>query len=170
MTSRDPGPLGIYGFRNREDYSYDGLAFATALAVRERAVWDVLSSIDRHVILAGGPELKSRLLDGALDAKLPPSPGKNTSQTRTRLRPGASRCRSYGPWIPRSGRRRRTVTSPPRGRLSIPRAMTKGSDVAEEVDELVVTEVCYPLSQSIQRQERKRLPHALEPPTRGSTE
>src|SRR3990172_683880 len=33
MSSRDPGELGIYGFRNRKDHSYDGMAFATATAV-----------------------------------------------------------------------------------------------------------------------------------------
>ena len=30
MTGKDPGTLGIYGFRNRRDHSYDGLAFASA--------------------------------------------------------------------------------------------------------------------------------------------
>ncbi len=29
MTGKDPGTLGIYGFRNRRDHSYDGLAFAS---------------------------------------------------------------------------------------------------------------------------------------------
>ena len=32
MTSRDPGELGIYGFRNRKDYSYDALTIANAHA------------------------------------------------------------------------------------------------------------------------------------------
>ncbi|HEX2294438.1 MAG TPA: alkaline phosphatase family protein, partial [Actinomycetota bacterium] len=30
MTSKDPGTLGIYGFRNRKDNTYDGLSFATS--------------------------------------------------------------------------------------------------------------------------------------------
>src|SRR5436309_15027974 len=30
MSSKDPGTLGFYGFRNRKDHSYDGLTFATA--------------------------------------------------------------------------------------------------------------------------------------------
>lgn len=55
MTSRDPGQLGIYGFRNRKDHSYDGLAMANANLVREEAVWDVLGREDRHVILVGVP-------------------------------------------------------------------------------------------------------------------
>ena len=33
MSSKDPGTLGIYGFRNRCDYSYDKMAFATGTAV-----------------------------------------------------------------------------------------------------------------------------------------
>ncbi|MEK7282548.1 MAG: alkaline phosphatase family protein, partial [Acidobacteriota bacterium] len=28
MRSQDPGQLGIYGFRNRKDHSYDGLSMA----------------------------------------------------------------------------------------------------------------------------------------------
>ncbi|HEY8172175.1 MAG TPA: alkaline phosphatase family protein [Dehalococcoidia bacterium] len=55
MTSRDPGQLGIYGFRNRKDHSYDGLAMANANLVREDAVWDVLGREGRHVILVGVP-------------------------------------------------------------------------------------------------------------------
>ena len=30
MTGKDPGTLGIYGFRNRKNHSYDGLAFANS--------------------------------------------------------------------------------------------------------------------------------------------
>ena len=37
MTSKNPGKLGCYGFRNRSDYSYDGLSFATSKAVKEAA-------------------------------------------------------------------------------------------------------------------------------------
>jgi predicted AlkP superfamily phosphohydrolase/phosphomutase len=55
MTSRDPGQLGIYGFRNRKDHSYEGLAMANANLVREDAVWDVLGRDGRHVILVGVP-------------------------------------------------------------------------------------------------------------------
>ena len=33
MTGKDPGELGIYGFRNRANHSYEGLAFATSGAV-----------------------------------------------------------------------------------------------------------------------------------------
>jgi len=55
MTSRDPGQLGIYGFRNRRDHSYEGLAMANANLVREDAVWDVLGRTGRQSILVGVP-------------------------------------------------------------------------------------------------------------------
>jgi predicted AlkP superfamily phosphohydrolase/phosphomutase len=56
MTSgKDAGTLGIYGFRNRADYSYDNLRFATSLAVREPRVWDILSGAGKDVVVLGVP-------------------------------------------------------------------------------------------------------------------
>jgi predicted AlkP superfamily phosphohydrolase/phosphomutase len=55
MSSRDPGELGIYGFRNRKDYSYDGLIFANSEAVKEDRVWDILSRAGKNVIVIGVP-------------------------------------------------------------------------------------------------------------------
>ncbi len=55
MTSRDPGQLGIYGFRNRKDYSYGGLSIATSRSVQQEAVWDVLSRAGRQSILLAVP-------------------------------------------------------------------------------------------------------------------
>ena len=55
MSSRDPGELGIYGFRNRKDYSYDGLVFATSTAVKEDRVWDILSRAGKQVIVLSVP-------------------------------------------------------------------------------------------------------------------
>jgi len=54
-SSRNPGALGIYGFRNRRDHSYDGLSFATSRSVRVPRVWDILSAHDRPVIVLGVP-------------------------------------------------------------------------------------------------------------------
>ena len=34
-TSKNPGTLGIYGFRNRFDHSYDGLSIATSTGIKE---------------------------------------------------------------------------------------------------------------------------------------
>jgi predicted AlkP superfamily phosphohydrolase/phosphomutase len=55
MSSKDPGTLGIYGFRNRCDHSYDNMAFATGTAVREPRVWDYLSRAGKQVIVLGVP-------------------------------------------------------------------------------------------------------------------
>jgi predicted AlkP superfamily phosphohydrolase/phosphomutase len=54
-SSRSPGALGIYGFRNRRDHSYDGLAIADSRAVRLPRVWDLLSNRGRPVIVVGVP-------------------------------------------------------------------------------------------------------------------
>ena len=54
-SSRSPGALGIYGFRNRRDHSYDGLGFADSRAVREPRIWDILSRHQRHVVALGVP-------------------------------------------------------------------------------------------------------------------
>jgi predicted AlkP superfamily phosphohydrolase/phosphomutase len=55
-SSRNPGALGFYGFRNRRDHSYDALAFADSRAVRAPRVWDVLSARGRSVIVLGVPQ------------------------------------------------------------------------------------------------------------------
>jgi len=56
MTSgKDPGVLGIYGFRNRADYSYDKLAIATGGAVKEPRVWELLSQAGKRVVTIGVP-------------------------------------------------------------------------------------------------------------------
>jgi predicted AlkP superfamily phosphohydrolase/phosphomutase len=56
MSSKDPGTLGIYGYRNRMDYSYDKMTFATSAAVREPLVWDHLGRAGKKVILLGVPQ------------------------------------------------------------------------------------------------------------------
>jgi predicted AlkP superfamily phosphohydrolase/phosphomutase len=54
-SSRNPGALGVYGFRNRRDHSYDGLAFATSRSIRVPRVWDHLSARGRPAIVLGVP-------------------------------------------------------------------------------------------------------------------
>jgi predicted AlkP superfamily phosphohydrolase/phosphomutase len=57
MTSgKDPGVLGIYGFRNRADHSYDKLTLATGASVREPRVWDYLGQAGKRVIVLGVPQ------------------------------------------------------------------------------------------------------------------
>ena len=55
-SSRSPGALGFYGFRNRRDHSYDALAFADSRAVKLPRVWDILSERGRDVIVLGVPQ------------------------------------------------------------------------------------------------------------------
>jgi predicted AlkP superfamily phosphohydrolase/phosphomutase len=57
MTSKDPGTLGIYGFRNRKDHTYDGLEFATSFKVKEPTVWDILSENGKDVIVMSVPPM-----------------------------------------------------------------------------------------------------------------
>ncbi len=56
MTSKDPGQLGFYGFRNRADYSYDRMRIATSRAVTEDTVWDILSRAGKRSVLVGVPQ------------------------------------------------------------------------------------------------------------------
>ena len=55
MTGKDPGTLGIYGFRNRRDHSYDGLNFASSHLIKEPTVWDVLAPQGKQTIALGVP-------------------------------------------------------------------------------------------------------------------
>ena len=55
MSGKDPGELGIYGFRNRKDYTYDGMSIADSRAVRERRVWDILSDAGKQCIILSVP-------------------------------------------------------------------------------------------------------------------
>ena len=42
MTGRDPGELGIYGFRNRRDRDYHSMAISDGRAVKFPRLWDLL--------------------------------------------------------------------------------------------------------------------------------
>lgn len=56
VTSANPGRLGIYGFRNRTGYNYEGLAFATSGSIKEEPVWVTLSRQNKRVIVIGVPQ------------------------------------------------------------------------------------------------------------------
>lgn len=56
LTGRDPGDLGIYGFRNRRDHSYDGLAIADSRSLRADRVWDRLGREGKRAIVLGVPQ------------------------------------------------------------------------------------------------------------------
>jgi ATP sulfurylase len=55
MTSKDPGTLGVYGFRNRADYSYERMTIANSRSIHEPAVWDYLGRIGKQSYLIGVP-------------------------------------------------------------------------------------------------------------------
>jgi predicted AlkP superfamily phosphohydrolase/phosphomutase len=55
MTGKTPGQLGIYGFRNRKDATYEGLSIATSDAIKEPAVWDLLGARGLRSMLIGVP-------------------------------------------------------------------------------------------------------------------
>ncbi len=56
LSSRDPGQLGCYGFRNRADYTYENMTIATARMIKVDRVWDILSRLGKRVIVAAVPQ------------------------------------------------------------------------------------------------------------------
>lgn len=55
-SSKDPGTLGFYGFRNRRDYSYANRYIATGSAVKEKRVWQILDEAGKKCIILGVPQ------------------------------------------------------------------------------------------------------------------
>jgi predicted AlkP superfamily phosphohydrolase/phosphomutase len=55
-SSKDPGVLGFYGFRNRRDHTYDNRYIATGLSVKEKRVWDILGEAGKECIVVGVPQ------------------------------------------------------------------------------------------------------------------
>ncbi|MEK6239310.1 MAG: alkaline phosphatase family protein, partial [Planctomycetales bacterium] len=54
-TSQDPGSLGVYGFRNRDDYSYSGLSVVDAKSIRDLAMWDQVAREGKKAHIIGVP-------------------------------------------------------------------------------------------------------------------
>ncbi|HJU87092.1 MAG TPA: alkaline phosphatase family protein [Gemmatimonadota bacterium] len=64
-TGRDPGSLGVYGFRNRRDHSYDGLSIVDSRSIRELAMWDqVAREGGRSVVIGVPPSFPPRKVNG----------------------------------------------------------------------------------------------------------
>jgi predicted AlkP superfamily phosphohydrolase/phosphomutase len=55
MSGRDPGELGIYGFRNRVDRSYQKMAIADGRAVKFPRLWDLLGDAGWKVAVISVP-------------------------------------------------------------------------------------------------------------------
>ena len=56
MSSRDPGVLGCYGFRNRADASYDKMVTASGSDIKVKRVWDYLSDAGKQSVVIGVPQ------------------------------------------------------------------------------------------------------------------
>jgi predicted AlkP superfamily phosphohydrolase/phosphomutase len=54
-TSQDPGSLGIYGFRNRKDHSYDGLSIVNSKSIQDLAIWDQVAREGKRANIIGVP-------------------------------------------------------------------------------------------------------------------
>lgn len=78
-TGQDPGQLGVYGFRNRLDYSYTKLGVANSRSFDQPALWDILGQQDRKVILVGiPPSYPPRKVNGiSVGCFLTPNPQKD---------------------------------------------------------------------------------------------
>ena len=78
-TSQDPGSLGVYGFRNRSDYSYEKLAFANSGSIKGFAIWDQLALQGRKSIIIGvPPNFPPRRINGiSIGCFLTPDPAKD---------------------------------------------------------------------------------------------
>ncbi|MBO0911576.1 MAG: alkaline phosphatase family protein [Acidobacteria bacterium] len=78
-TSQDPGSLGIYGFRNRLDYSYDKLAFTNSRSIQALTIWDQLAREGKRSILVGvPPNYPPRRIHGlSVGCFLTPDPARN---------------------------------------------------------------------------------------------
>ena len=56
MSSRSPGSLGVYGFRNRINRSYDQYSIANSESIQVDRLWDLLSKAGKKVVLLGVPQ------------------------------------------------------------------------------------------------------------------
>jgi len=78
-TSQDPGSLGVYGFRNRSDHSYDKLSFANSTSIKALAMWDQIARQGKKSIIFGvPPNYPPRHVNGiSIGCFLTPDPVKN---------------------------------------------------------------------------------------------
>lgn len=78
-TSQDPGSLGVYGFRNRADHSYSGVALVNSRSFRELTLWDqVAIEGGRSVLLGVPPSFPPRKVNGiSVGCFLTPDPARD---------------------------------------------------------------------------------------------
>ncbi|MCU0482488.1 MAG: alkaline phosphatase family protein [Anaerolineae bacterium] len=56
MTSRDAGVLGVYGFRNRADYSYNRMVTADSTHIKQPRLWDILGDVGKKSTVLAVPQ------------------------------------------------------------------------------------------------------------------
>jgi predicted AlkP superfamily phosphohydrolase/phosphomutase len=78
-TSQDPGSLGVCGFRNRIDHSYNGLGFVNSKSITELAIWDQVAREGKRANIVGVPPcFPPRKVNGvAVGCFLTPDPAKD---------------------------------------------------------------------------------------------
>jgi predicted AlkP superfamily phosphohydrolase/phosphomutase len=54
-TSQDPGSLGVYGFRNRTDHSYNGLGIVNSKSIQDLTLWDQMAREGQRATIIGVP-------------------------------------------------------------------------------------------------------------------
>jgi len=80
-TSKDPGQLGVYGFRNRKSHAYDELFFANSTAIHEKTLWQILSRHRKRSVILGVPQTyPPKPLNGTLVASFL-TPNKSVQYT-----------------------------------------------------------------------------------------
>ena len=79
-TSRDPGSLGVYGFRDRADRSYTKMSMVESRTVGDLTLWDQIAREGKRTVLVGVPPgFPARKLNGVtVGCFLTPDPAKNT--------------------------------------------------------------------------------------------
>jgi predicted AlkP superfamily phosphohydrolase/phosphomutase len=79
MTGKNPGKLGIYGFRHRRGNAYSDGYIVNSTSVKEKTVWDILAAHGKKVVELGvPPSYPPRQVDGvdSVSCFLTPDPGK----------------------------------------------------------------------------------------------
>ncbi len=108
FTGKNPGKLGLYGFRHRKNNSYTDIWIASPKSIREQKVWDILGDRGRKSCLfAVPPNYPPQALNGcSVGCFLTPSAKSNYTyplELKQELE------NNYGPYIPdidyRSGNR-----------------------------------------------------------------
>lgn len=71
-SSRDPGVLGVYGFRNRASNDYDALSIADGRSVKVKRIWDYVGEVGKQSLIMNVPQtypvkpLEGHLVSGFL--------------------------------------------------------------------------------------------------------